>query len=304
MNKLSEFKAFVSVVEHGSFSEAANQLFITKSSVSKKVSALEDRLSVKLLHRTTRRLSVTEPGKLYYDKVKKIILDCEEADEIVSKENKVLTGTLKITAPISFASHHLNPLFRRYMKENEEIFLDINLDEKNINIVEEGIDLALRIGILTDSNLMAKRLAPIKRHLYASPAYLEKFGCPQTPEELAKHTMLKHAYMGKQLYLTDKKGNEYTVQKSLKLSINHGDMLVETALKGYGIALLPTFMTHKECKEGSLVRILSAYSVPEFSLYAVYPQTQYLSLKVRKFIDLLEETFSDKPYWDVDCQDL
>lgn len=301
MDKFSELKAFVSVVELGSFSAAADQLCMTKSSISKKVSALERRLSVKLLNRTTRRLSITEPGKVYYCKVKKIIQDCDEADSVVSQDNEMLKGILKITAAVTFSSHHLNPVIKQYMEENENISLNISLSDNHVNLVEEGVDLAIRIGVLPGSGLMTKRLAPIKRQLYASPDYIKKHGCPEKPKDLIHHTVLNHTSTGRALCFIDKDGNEKNVYTSMKCSINSGDMLVSAVANGQGIAVLSTYVTYKECNVSSLVPIMLDYSIPEFSLYAVYPQTQYLPYKVRKLIELLEETFGETPYWDVEC---
>ncbi len=298
MNRYSELKAFVTVVDLGSFSAASKQLGTTKSSVSKGVSDLESRLSTKLLNRTTRKLSVTELGKLYYEKTKKIISDLDDADSAILQGNVTLKGTLNITASITFGLHHLKPVLTKYMQENEGISLNVDLTERRVNIVEEGIDLAIRVGVLSDSNLMARRLTPIKRQLYASKDYLEKYGYPQKPEDLLNHQMLNHVSVGKHLNFLDNDGNAHTVQAPVKLSINNADFILEAVIAGMGLAILPTYLTYKTPPEMKVVPVMQDYHLLDYSLYAIYPQTKYLPSKVRKLIDLLSEEFGDKPYWD------
>ncbi len=298
MDKLSELKAFVSVVDLGSFSAASDQLGVTKSSVSKKVSSLEARLSVKLLNRTTRRLSVTELGRTYYQKATKLIQDWDEADALISQGNENVHGVLKVTAPVTFGARHLNCLLKQYMDDNKGIKLRLDLSDKHVNIVEEGFDIAIRIGVLPDSNLVAKRLAPIRRKLYASKEYIEKYGSPANPEELITHSMLNHVSAGKHLSLVDKLGDVHTIQPSVKLTVNNGDVLLCAVKESMGVSLLPTYLTQGACQKGELIPIMTDFSVPDFTLYAVYPQTRYLPSRTRKLIDLLESNFSGEPYWD------
>ena len=298
MDKFSELKAFVSVVDLGSFSAASDQLGVTKSSISKKVSSLEARLSVKLLNRTTRRLSVTELGRVYYQKASKLLQDWDEADSLISQGNEKAQGMLKVTAPVIFGARHLSCLLKQYMDDNEEVCLSLDLNDKHVNIVEEGFDMAIRIGVLPDSNLVAKKLAPIKRQLYASQEYIEKNGNPDRPEELIKHSMLNHVSAGKHLSFADKHGDLHTVQPSVKLTVNNGDVLMRAVKEGMGISLLPTYLTTGACKRGELIPIMTNFHVPDFTLYAVYPQTRYLPSRVSKLINLLEDSFSGEPYWD------
>lgn len=298
MDRFDELNAFITVVDRGSFSAAAEQIGIVKSAVSKKVADLEGRLGIKLLNRTTRKLSLTEAGRGFYDRAKQIMHDLSEAESAVASEYAALQGTLKVAAPLSFGLRYLAPAMNEFMAENTGLKLDVDLNDRQVNVVEEGFDVAIRIGKLQDSTLMARKLATIPCYLCASPEYLEIWGEPQKPEDLQQHQGLIYANVGKHWHFNDQQGREHSVTVPMRMRTNNGDILLSAAIDGLGIVLTPSFIAHKAIQEKRLVPIMADYYVESAHAYAVYPQTRFLAHRVRKFIDFLSERFSDQPYWD------
>lgn len=298
MSQFSELNAFVCVVDRGSFSAAAEQLGIVKSAVSKKVSELELRLGVKLLNRTTRRLNLTDSGQLFYDRAKQILHDLTEAESLVLSESTALRGTLKVAAPLSFGISHLASAINDFMLENDGIKIDVDLNDRQVNVIEEGFDLAIRIGHLKDSTLMARKLAPIKLLLCASPEYIHIWGEPKTPQDLQGHQALNYGNIGKNWRFIDSHGKACNVQVPVRMRANNGEILLDAAIAGLGVVLTPSFIAYKAIKEKRLQAIMTDYTIEDSSAYAVYPQTRFVSYRVRKFIDFLTARFAGQPYWD------
>jgi len=304
MDKFADLQAFVSVVDRGSFSAAGERLGVAKSVVSRRVSALEERLGVKLLNRTTRRLSLTDSGRALHERASRILADLEDAEQAVTSAHGELRGRLRIAAPLSFGLQHLAPAVNEFLQAHQELSIDIDLNDRQINIVEEGFDMAVRAGHLEDSTLIARRLSSVRRVTVASPAYLAEHGTPSEPTELTKHWGLNYANMPRHLqwrYQTPQ-GQTVTPQVPARLQVNNGEMQVSAAEAGLGIAVLPTFICHQAISNGRLVPILCDYEQPAEGLYAVYPPGRFLSRRVRAFSDFLAERFGDSPYWD-DCLD-
>lgn len=298
MNPFDELNSFVCVVDRGSFTAAAQQLNIAKSAVSKKVNELENRLGVKLLNRTTRRLSLTESGRVFYDRAKQILADLSEAEASISSEYAALQGTLKVAAPLSFGLAHLAPAINEFLAENTGLKIDIDLNDRRIDVIQEGFDVAIRVGRLEDSTLMARRLAPIKLLLCASPTYLSIWGEPKTPDDLLQHQGLAYMNIGKNWHFTDKDGKDYSVPMPIRLRANNGNLLLSAAVENLGLILTPSFIAYEALAEKKLVRIMQDYEPDDIYAYALYPQTRFVSHRVRKFIDFLSERFSGEPYWD------
>ncbi|MCL1125112.1 LysR family transcriptional regulator [Shewanella surugensis] len=304
MGQLEDMLVFTRVVEAGSITRAAEQLNMAKSAISKRLSVLEHRLGIKLITRTTRQSSITEAGQAYYQGCQLIIDEIEELNCHASSQARSLQGTLKIAAPLSFGIHHLTPALDSFLKQHPDLTLEMDFSDKKIDIVEQGVDLALRIGQsytakVSDSRLQARKIAPIKHILCASPDYLAKHGTPRTPIELESHKLLKYRHSDTTgLSLTDSKGSVHKVQLDSHFIANNGDVLKLLAESNHGIVHLPTFITWQAIANQTLVPLLADYQLVELQAYALYPENRYLPLKVRHLIDFLIERFSHHPYWD------
>ncbi len=299
MSVFDEMQTFVKIVDAGSITGAANRLNTAKSAVSRRLSELETRLGVQLLKRSTRRMSLTETGKSYYERCVRILADIEETESAVTTESAALKGKLRITAPLSFGVLHLGSAVASFMQEHPELTLDVQFSDQQINLVDEGYDLAIRIAELDDSTLIARRLTPIKIIACASPAYLKKFGTPQTPEDLVHHPFLHYGNRADSVWTyRDKNGKEGRVRLNCVLSANNGSFLRDIGITGKGIMIEPSFILYKAFESGALVPILQDYQWPLLNAYVVYPPTRHLSHRVRVFIDFLVQRFGDEPYWD------
>jgi DNA-binding transcriptional LysR family regulator len=293
MDKLASLRAFVKVVEHGSFSEAARALRLSRSAVSKHVIDLEQDLGVALLNRTTRSAAPSENGRAYYERAVAILADLEEADLAVARLQTEPRGLLRINAPMSFGTLQLGPTLVAFMEQYPELEIQLTLSDAQIDAVQEGFDVTLRIAELTSSSLIARRLLAVPRVFCASPSYIDRRGAPQHPKELRDHDCLTYGFLatGQQWKLTGPDG-EHWLSVPWKLCVNNAQVLEQAAVKGRGIALLPTFIAGAALDAGALVPILEAYHAPEIALYAIYPPTRHLSSKVRLFIDFLVERCS------------
>lgn len=299
MSVFEEMNAFVKVVDAGSITGAADRLDTAKSAISRRLSELETRLGVQLLKRSTRRMSLTETGKSYYEQCVRILADVEETESAVTTENAALKGKLRITAPLSFGVLHLSSAVADFMEEHPELTLDVQLSDNQINLIDEGYDLAIRIADLNDSTLIARRLTPIKIIACASPDYLKQHGTPQTPEEIIDHAFLHYGNRSDTVYpYRDKQGNTGRVRLNRVLSVNNGSFLRNIAMANRGIMIEPVFIAYSAIERGELVPILQDYEWDSPNAYAVYPPTRHLSHRVRIFIDFLVQRFGDKPYWD------
>jgi DNA-binding transcriptional LysR family regulator len=300
MNRFDALESFVAVVEAGQFSAGAERLGIAKSMVSRRVSELEEHLGARLLQRTTRRLSLTEAGREFYPRALQLLEDLTEAEQSVSSGQQALSGRIRLATPLTFGLLHLAPLINRFMQTHPGVVLDLDMDDGQVNLIQEGVDLALRIGSLGDSSLIALPLAPVRTLIVASPDYLNKNGIPATPEELQAHPALCYSNLPEpqKVQLTDRNGRTSTITLSLRLLANNGDLLLGAAEAGLGICLSPTFIAHRAILEGRLVPILRDYRFPIATAYAVYPSRRFVPLRVRALMEYLQQEFGERPYWD------
>jgi DNA-binding transcriptional LysR family regulator len=297
MDKLSSLRAFVKVVEHGSFSEAARSLRLSRSAVSKYVMELEHALGAQLLNRTTRSASPTENGRAYYERSVAILAELEEADLALTSLHAEPRGLLRINAPMSFGTLHLGPAIAAFMEKYPELQIQLTLSDEQIDAVQEGFDVTLRIAELASSSLIARRILGVQRVFCASPGYIERRGAPRHPKDLKDHDCLTYGFLatGNQWKLTGPDG-EHWISVPWKLCANNAEVLKQAALNGRGIALLPTFIAGVELDSGALVPVLKKYQAPEIALNAIYPPTRHLSSKVRLFIDFLVDRFKDRDW--------
>jgi len=298
MDKIASMKAFSAVVQEGSFANAALRLNLSAQLVSKYVSQLENSLHTRLLNRTTRKVSLTEAGSTYWARCRQILIDIEEMENALSKLHQSVSGVLTISAPMSFGVKNLPQLLVDFQIRHPALKIDLKLTDKKVDIVEEGIDIALRIGELKSSSLIAKRLTTINIAICASPDYLAKNGTPATPAELANHTYLKYSYLENTRLFAQ--SNPYLSDLKLtgNLLCNNGDLLVNAAICGGGIVIQPTFIVGEALRAGQLTKILTDYAPSPLALYAVYAHRQFLAGKVRCFIDFITDYYGELPYWD------
>jgi DNA-binding transcriptional LysR family regulator len=301
MDRFAALEAFVRVAETGSFSEAARQLRTSKSAVSRHVAALEADLGVRLLQRTTRSLTLTEAGRGYVERASRILSDLVEADQSVSRMQDAPRGHLRISAPMSFGFLHLASAIPDFLARHDEVKIELTMSDRFVDLVDEGFDLAVRIGSLQDSSLVARRLAPIRRVICASPAYLRLRGTPTSPDDLKAHDCIGYSGAGppQEWRFVDAAGRPWPVAVGGRLTANNGDAVRAAALGGTGIASLPTFIVGRDLKDGRLAAFLDTFVPQDLSLNAVYPHARHLSPKVRAFVDFLAERFGPQPYWDL-----
>lgn len=300
MESLSDIAVFVKVVDSGSFTKAASRLGLSKSVVSKYVTRLENDLGSQLLQRSTRRLNLTEIGRAFYEHSRRGLMEIEEAEAIVSRLQEAPRGILRLNAPMSFGILHIAPLIPDFLASYPELSIDINFEDRKIDLIEDGFDLAIRIADLSDSSLVARRLAPCRHVVCATPGYLKKNGIPRTPEDLRDHNAITFKYQDSptqwQFLSAGKKVT--TVPVSGSIQMNNSLALREAILNDAGITLTPTFIVGEDIKSGKLQAVLTQYQLLEVSIFAVYHQRRHLSPKVRAFIDFIASRFTDIPYWD------
>ena len=292
--RLESMETFVRVVEAGSITAAAERMGIAKSAVSRRISELEERLGVQLFRRTTRRLNLTDTGRSFHERCVNILADVEEAEQAVSHEHGTLRGRLRVALPLSFGLSQLGPAINAFLQAHPEVEFDLDFNDRQVDLLAEGFDLALRIGDLEDSSLIARRLASIRSCVCASPAYLRAVGTPRQPGDLAHHACLTYSLVPEPRVwrYTGADGKAGSVRVSSRLQANNGDFLHRAALEGKGIALQPLFIVQPSLDAGLLVPLLAEYQWPATSAHALYPHTRHLSQRVRAFIDFLVEWFA------------
>lgn len=300
MSRLSEIQFFVQVAESGGIGVAADRLGVAKSAVSRRLKDLEGRLGVRLVNRTTRQLSLTEAGQSYYERVSRILADLEEADQNAAAVHGALTGRLKVAGPQSFGVQHLMPAITSFLDRNPGVSIEMDVNDRRVDLINEGFDLAVRIGELEDSSLIARRLAPVRNLVCASPSYIKSHGVPQHPNDLVNHTYLRYANVPERRIFSwfDETGREHAVTPKARLVANNGEILQSAAESGLGIISQPTFLIYRAVEQGRLVPILTHVEWWQLGAYAVYPPGRHLSAKVRVFVDHLASYFGDPPYWD------
>lgn len=300
MSRYEEIEAFVRTVDTGSFTAAAEQLRVAKSAISRRINELEQRLGAQLMIRTTRKLTLTESGRALYQRGKALLEDWEEAEGVVSDQSQALAGRIRLAAPLSFGIKHLGPMLLEFNEQHPEIEFDIDFSDRQIDLVAEGVDLALRIvSTLGDSSLIARKLGPVKMVAAASPAYLERVGIPKTPSDLKNWNELRFTLRPETswTFATPNGGTE-TIRLSSSIMASNGEFLTQAAISGRGLTIHPSFILYEALAEGSLVPILEDYKLAELGLYAVYPPTRHLSKRVRTLVDYLARACGDTPYWD------
>jgi DNA-binding transcriptional LysR family regulator len=294
-----ELVAFHSVVKHSSFAKAAEELSLSPSGVSRIVTRLEERLGVRLVQRTTRSLSLTEAGAAFYARASQILADLLDAEAEVQKATAQPRGNLRITASLVFGHLYIAPLLDQILERFPELNLDLALTNRFVDIIDEGIDLAIRIGALSDSRLIARRLCNNQRVLVAAPSYVARRGEPRHPDELSEHDIVVYTGFAKarEWKLIGPEG-PVSVAVGGRIATNNLDVLVETAKKGLGITVGPTMSVNQALLSGDLVRVLDQYEFEPSSIFAVYPSARQLSTKVRAVVDFLVEKFGDPPSWE------
>ena len=294
-------RVFTAVVEAGSFAAAADKLDLSRGMATRYVAQLEAHLAVRLLNRTTRKLSLTETGSDYYQRASQVLALVEDAAASVAQEGAVPRGMLRVNTSVAFGSRHLGPAITEFLQRYPEVEVDIALNDRRVDLVEEGFDLAIRIAAQVDPGLVARRLSPVRIVACASPAYLKRHGVPKSPEQLAAHNCITYAYSSQQNdWRFRRKGVVKTVRVAGNLRGNNGDILINSAIEGLGVILQPTFLVFDALRSKQLVRILPAWEADELALFAVYLNRKFLPPKVRSFIDFLVERFGPEPYWDSD----
>lgn len=300
MDKLDDMAAFIKVVDARSFTAAADRLGLSKSVISRRISDMEDRLGARLLNRTTRKLSLTEVGQAFYERCVRIAADVEEAERAVGDLHGTPRGRLRINAPVSFGRLHLAPAIVAFLELYPAIEIDIELNDRYVDLLEDGYDLAVRIGRLRDSSLVARKLAPCRRAVVASPEYLRRHGVPAAPDDLTRHNCLLYTNVAtaEQWQFADEDGGVRAIKVGGSMRANNGDLTCAAAVAGMGIAILPTFLCGASLAAGQLTALDLKLHTADSGVYAIYPQNRHLSSKVRTFVDFLVARFGATPYWD------
>jgi DNA-binding transcriptional LysR family regulator len=288
MDIIASMKVFVAIVDGGSFAAAADRLEMSRAMVSKHMSGLEDHLGTRLLNRTTRRLSLTESGSAFHERSQQIIADVAEAEQVAGATAAAPRGVLKITMPLSYGQHRLGRIIAGFASAYPQVKLDISLSDRKANLIEEGFDLAIRIGALPESGLIARKLGTDHSIICAAPAYLARHGTPRTPQELAAHACLGYTLSGNgDEWRLAGPGGLVTVRSGGPVRADNGDILRLAALSGAGLIFQPRFIVEEDLAARKLVQVLPEFMSPELGIYAIYPSRKHLSPKVRTFVDFL-----------------
>lgn len=296
MGRLTEMEAFATVVDQGGFTDAARKMGISKSAVSKHVSALEARLGARLLNRTTRRVSPTEIGLAYHDRALRVLNDAGEADALVSAMQSDPSGLLRISSATDFGVNHLSPVLGTFLDDFPGITVNMELDNRYVELISEGFDMAIRIGDLADSTLRARKLTETTKRMIAAPGYIQKYGRPTRIDDLNAHKLLHYTSQsgGSVWRLTAPSGEKRQVRTAGGLSVNDGQSLLNAAISGLGIAYLPGFLYAGAMEKGLVEDVIPDLPVETQGIYAVYPPGRFTQPKVRAFIDFLVQAFADK----------
>lgn len=300
MDRFEDMRCFVQVADHGSVTRAAESMGIAPSAVSRRLKELEIRLGVQLLARTTRRMNLTEAGQTFCARARRILADVEEAEAEVSDASRALAGSFRIAAPLTFGIGQLSPVIIDFAAAHPELKVDLDFSDRIVDLVGEGFDLAVRIGNLRDSSLIARKICDVRQAVAAAPSFLDRHGRPQTPEDMREWPAL--AYVGSERHdiwrFTRPDGSEGSVQMTVKMRANNGTALTRAAIAGLGVVREPTFILHEAVEAGDLELVLRDHCWQVIGIYAVYPETRHLSAKARAFIDFLRERIGSKPSWE------
>ncbi|OEE59241.1 LysR family transcriptional regulator [Enterovibrio norvegicus FF-454] len=300
MDKFTNMETFVRVVDAGSISGAAERMNLAKSAVSRRLKELENHLNAQLFHRTTRSMRPTETGLAFYEHCLRILEDVREAEEVTSEAHCVLKGPLKVAMPSTFGVLHMGAAINDFLKLHPNVEFELDFNDRQVSLIEDGYDLAIRIAELPDSTLLARKLATIKHVLCASQDYLKQHGTPTNVSDLSDHHCLVYSLSKDvghwNIEMPDGKSQKVKINPVLKSS--SGEYLITAVENGLGIAHLPTFVAQEKINNGTVVAVLPGCAFRNINAYAVYPQTRHLSRRVRTFIDFLAERFDGIPYWD------
>ena len=300
MDRLTSLGVFVAAVEEGSLAAAARRFGLSAAMAGKHVSAIEAELNARLLQRTTRRLSLTDVGHAYYERCKRILEAFDEANREASDSQGTARGVLRVAAPVTFGAMHLGGAVARYLEDHPHVNVEVLLADRYVDLVDAGVDVAIRIGRLQDPGLVTRRLAPCRMVVCASPAYLERHGTPRTPDDLrrAQRLVFSEAVSAGDWTLLDASNRAQVIDGPCRMAANNTQMLLGAALAGAGIAYGPTFVFGEHLGRGELVALLPDYRATELAIQAVYPSVRRIPLKVHRFVDYLADTFGDEPPWD------
>lgn len=296
MDRLTEMEAFANVVDQGGFTDAARKMGISKSAVSKHISSLEARLGARLLNRTTRRVSPTEIGLAYYDRARRVLNDAGEADALVSSMQSVPTGLLRVSVATDFGSLHLSPVLGEFLSRYPDMSVNLELDNRYIELISEGYDAAIRVGEMEDSTLRARKIADCTLRMLASPKYLAAHGRPRRIDDLSIHKLLHYSNQANNAVwkMTSQSSEKRHVRTTGSLMVNDGQSLLNAAINGLGIAYLPSFLYHAALETGLVEDVMPDLPKERQGIYVVYPPGKYTQPKVCAFIDFLAETFAKK----------
>ncbi len=298
MDKFTSMRVFIATIEEGSFAAAARRFHLSAAMAGKHVSAIESDLNVRLIQRSTRRLSLTDAGQRYYERCKTIIEALEEAEKEASDTQATPHGLLRIAAPVAFGAMYLGPIVSRYLEAYPNVSVDVVLEDKYSDLLENRVDVALRIGRLDDPTLVTRRLAPCRMVLCASPDYLKKHGRPETPDDLSRAPRLvfSQAVSAGDWTLYDAENTLHVIDSRSRLTANNMQLLREAALTGAGIAYGPSFVFREPILQGQLVELLPEYRTSELTIQAVYPSAIRIPFKVRTFVDFIADALNSAPF--------
>ncbi|WP_369983899.1 LysR family transcriptional regulator [Thalassolituus sp.] len=302
MNELEEVRVFITLVECHSASKAAEKLGVANSAISRRMKALEERLGVQLLQRTTRTMHLTDDGQIYYERCKRLLDEWNDAEQEVMQSATALTGNIHVSMPLSLGISHLSPIIADFMLENPGVSVNLDLSDRRVDVIEDGFDIVFRIGHLEDSSLIARQVTQVRHMVYCSPQLAEQYGPFDTPNDLRKiptfgYSNLRHP--GRWPY-TAPDGAKGEIRLSPKILSNNGEALMAAAERNLGAGCQPTFILHEAFSSGRLVPLLTDYQWFGMNLYAVYPRARHLSRRVRALLDYVIERLGKRPYWD-DC---
>lgn len=302
MDKLRALTVFTAVVERGSFAAAAEHLGLSRTAASRMVMDLEANLGAMLLNRTTRRISLTQTGEAYLSRARSVLEQLDEADREASRQTTRPSGRLRLSAPMSFGIRHLAPRLKDYMDAYPDMQLDLVLNDRQVDLVDEGFDLAIRIGRLaSSSSLVARKIASSRLILCAAPSYLQHHGQPETLSDLSAHRFLGYPYWsGRDAWtLSSADGRDHIVPVKNLLWCNNGDALMNAAISGLGVVLQPDFIVHQAIRDGRLVELLSDFTGPEVDIHVLFSSASFMPIRIRSFIDFLVASFAKETPWTI-----
>jgi DNA-binding transcriptional LysR family regulator len=301
MDRLTSMAVFVAAVEEGSLSRVARRFGLSASMAGKHVSAIEADLNIRLMQRSTRQLSLTDAGRAYYARCKRILEEVDDANREASDAQQTVRGVLRVTAPVTFGAMHLGDVLARYLDQHPAVTVEVMLNDRYVDLLGEGIDVAIRIGRLLDSDLVARRLAPCRMVFCASPEFLKRYGTPRNAEDLRRAPRLafSEAVSAGDWTLTDPEGLPHLIDGPVRMAANNTQMLLAAALAGAGVAYGPTFVFGERIAAGDLTTLLPDHRTSDLAIHAVYPTARNISLKARRFIDHLIASFGGEPSWDL-----